>query len=745
MSARERAFQVVAVLIAALPGVLFAAAPDNDAFGSPVVLTDFPVTVVGSNVGATLEPAEPVPSSAAEGSVWFSWTAPIGGMVQIDTLRSDFDTWLAVWTGDSLTALTLVAENDDFAGLQSGVFVNVTEGVTYRIAVYGFSSARGRIVLNLKADVTSRITGRVTGPDGTTPLEGVQATAYQWRGDWWQQVNSGQTDANGDYTIGGLPAGTYRVEFRDWWIGEHVPMVYDNASDLDSGTDIIVPADTTVTGIDASMALGARIAGRVTGPDGTTPLEGIQAIAYQWRGDWWQQVNGRQTDANGDYSIGGLPAGTYRVQFRDWVTGEHAPMVYDNAPDLDSGTDIIVPADTTVSGIDASMALGARITGRVTGQDGMTPLEAISITVYEWEGSWWRWVGWGQSGAEGHYTVGGLVAGTYRVQFQDWSNDELVSVVYENAPDLDRGTDIIVRTGATVTGIDASLAGRSTITGTVTGPDGTTPLEGIEVSAYQSSDSWLGWRELSWGVTDENGHYTIEGLTGGTYRVGFGDWWNGEYAPEAYNSAPDLDQAADIVVPAGGTVTRIDASLNPGSTITGTVTGLDGTARLANITVSAYRWGGSLVGWQAMGWGRTDTNGHYSIGGLAAGTYHVEFRDWWNGEYATQVYDNAPDLDSGAQILVPATTTVTGIDARLENHGLVAPPVIVGIRRTEGDGGEILYTGTSGATYVLQETSSLTSAWNDVGAPFVCQPGTNAISGERSGPILFWRIKQTTP
>jgi 5-hydroxyisourate hydrolase-like protein (transthyretin family) len=638
MTARGQAIRVVAALITALPGMLYAAAPGNDAFDSPVFLTGFPVTVVGSNVGASLEAAEPVPSSAAEGSVWFSWTSPLSGMVQMDTVGSDFDTWLAVWTGDSLPTLTLVAENDDFAGLQSGVFVDVTQGVNYRIAVYGYSSSRGRIVLNVKEDVTSRITGTVIGPDGTTPLEGIQATAYQWRDGWWQPVNAGQTDANGDYTIGGLPAGTYRVEFRD---------------------------------------------------------------------------------------VG---------------TGEHAPVVYENAPDLDSGTDIVVPADATVTGIDVSLALGARINGVVTGLDGTTPLQGVAVAVYEWGGSWWRWVNWGQTGADGHYTVGGLVAGTYRVQFQDWSNDEYVSQVYENAPDLEGGRDIIVQTGATVTGIDASLAGRSRITGTVTGPDGTTPLEGIEVSAYQRNVTWLGWREMSWGVTDANGDYAIEGLTAGTYRVGFGDWWNVEFAPEAYNNATDLDQGMDIVVPTGDTVTRIDASLAPGSTITGTVTSSDGTTRLADITVSAYQWGGSLLGWQTVGWGRTDTDGHYTIGGLAAGTYHVEFRDWWSGEYATVVYHNAPDLNGGTAISVPASASVTGIDARLESIEPTDMPVIVGIRRTEVHW-EILYVGIVGATYVLQESASLTGGWSDVGSPFICQPGTNAILGEPSGPVLFWRIK----
>ena len=197
------------VLGAATPMTLFAAPPINDAFGSPMVVSGFPATAFGTNIDATLEIDEPTPGGPAEASVWFAWTAPQTGAVQVDTLGSDFDTWLAVWTGTALDNLTLIADNDDYGNLQSAVFANVNAGITYRIAVYGFSSSRGNISLNITNDVTSKISGTVTGPDGITPLQGIQAAAYRWSGSWWDWVQSGDTDPSGNYTIGGLPAGTY--------------------------------------------------------------------------------------------------------------------------------------------------------------------------------------------------------------------------------------------------------------------------------------------------------------------------------------------------------------------------------------------------------------------------------------------------------------------------------------------------------------------------------------------------------
>ncbi len=102
--------RLLTILASMAPALLGAAPPINDAFGFPTVLSGFPASVSGTNVDATLEPGEPTPDGwmdSSEASVWFRWTSPTNGSVQIDTLGSDFDTILAVWEGSALDQLTL--------------------------------------------------------------------------------------------------------------------------------------------------------------------------------------------------------------------------------------------------------------------------------------------------------------------------------------------------------------------------------------------------------------------------------------------------------------------------------------------------------------------------------------------------------------------------------------------------------------------------------------------------------------
>ena len=67
--------------------------PANDNFDSPVVITGFPATVYGSNIEATVETGESLPDGYdyAVESVWYTWTAPASGLVQIDTFGSHED------------------------------------------------------------------------------------------------------------------------------------------------------------------------------------------------------------------------------------------------------------------------------------------------------------------------------------------------------------------------------------------------------------------------------------------------------------------------------------------------------------------------------------------------------------------------------------------------------------------------------------------------------------------------------
>ena len=128
-------------------------APANDQFVSRIsISTGDRVMVNGTNVGATKEVGEPSHAGNAGGkSVWWSWTAPESGLATINTLGSTFDTLLAVYTGSSVTGLTLVAQNDNdsLGGPTSSLVFSATSGTTYQIAVDGYNGLSGNITLSI--------------------------------------------------------------------------------------------------------------------------------------------------------------------------------------------------------------------------------------------------------------------------------------------------------------------------------------------------------------------------------------------------------------------------------------------------------------------------------------------------------------------------------------------------------------------------------------------------------------------
>jgi Ca2+-binding RTX toxin-like protein len=134
--------------------------PVNDNFASRIILNGDSASTTGTNVGATGEPGEPNHAGVSFPleSVWWTWTVPDSGEVIIDTIGSNFDTSLGVYTGSALNSLTTIASNDDSIGLISQVTFTATAGTTYQIAVDGFSGNEGLIGLNINL-IDSVITG----------------------------------------------------------------------------------------------------------------------------------------------------------------------------------------------------------------------------------------------------------------------------------------------------------------------------------------------------------------------------------------------------------------------------------------------------------------------------------------------------------------------------------------------------------------------------------------------------------
>lgn len=92
------------------------AQPANDNFATPTSLGSATSgSIADDNTGATAEPNEPSHAGfRANSSLWYSWTAPQSGDVEMDTIGSEtVDTVLAVYTGTALSDLNQIAANDD--------------------------------------------------------------------------------------------------------------------------------------------------------------------------------------------------------------------------------------------------------------------------------------------------------------------------------------------------------------------------------------------------------------------------------------------------------------------------------------------------------------------------------------------------------------------------------------------------------------------------------------------------------
>ena len=156
----------------------------NDQFADAQNLGGSSTLVEGTNVGASKETGEPNHAGNAGGaSVWYRWSPSTSGQVTIHTGLSSFDTLLAVYTGSTVSSLTLVASNDDDGGLQSRVIFNAIAGMTYLIAVDGYQSgsnppAMGIISLtvNLLVTPTPNPTATPTSTPTATPTNTPTAT-----------------------------------------------------------------------------------------------------------------------------------------------------------------------------------------------------------------------------------------------------------------------------------------------------------------------------------------------------------------------------------------------------------------------------------------------------------------------------------------------------------------------------------------------------------------------------------------
>jgi hypothetical protein len=208
----------------------------------------------------------------------------------------------------------------------------------------------------------------------------------------------------------------------------------------------------------------------------------------------------------------------------------------------------------------------------------------------------------------------------------------------------------------------AAAEGTGEITGTVTDATTGQPLAKIGVCARDS----LGASSCT--LSDPifgSGEYVIASLTEGSYQVEFFSTSDRLYLTQFWNGKESESEADPVAVTEGAITEDIDAAMQEGGRIAGTVTAAFGGAPIEGIDACALEVGGPFESC-----GQTDADGRYTIPGLYAGSYKVEFSPGacfgcGSLAYLTQFYEAKEAEAEADPILVSLGATTEGIDVRM--------------------------------------------------------------------------------
>jgi hypothetical protein len=322
------------------------------------------------------------------------------------------------------------------------------------------------------AQAAASLSGTVTSAKsgGTKGLPGISVTATNEHG---VQEGTVLTEATGAYKFTGLPAGEYTVDFFD---PSQAYLRLNKPATLTEGANTL----------NAEMKAGDTISGTVTS---AATGKGLGGVEVRVAGGAEEHV--ASTGPNGEYTVPGLPAGSYFVEI------------------IASGGYLSQSFSTTFGGegevkvISAALKEGGKITGRVTDAVTHNGLGKIAVVVYGSSG-----FGAATTNSNGEYTVTGLATGSYKVEFS-WEYSEAELKACEKAPQCppkyirqyfnDQPSEATANTvgaseGSTASGINAAMvpaAPVNTVAPVVSG----TPAVGTLLSC--SNGSWTGENALT--------------------------------------------------------------------------------------------------------------------------------------------------------------------------------------------------------------------------------------------------------
>jgi hypothetical protein len=294
-----------------------------------------------------------------------------------------------------------------------------------------------------------------------------------------------------------------------------------------------------------------------------------------------------ETNFLGHYALS-VPAGTYTVEFNPYSLGGYQPQWFFNSPTAAAATPITVNEGGTTGPVNGALfsRYGA-ISGTVTSASGGGPASGIRVcasptSTTEFEFSYEC----SSTDEAGHYEIGFLEPGSYRVHFEamfkynegtegfELATGNYVSQYYLGQSQSASATPVGVNAGQTTGSVDVALQPGATISGNVSDAVTNGALQGISVCAW-------GTGEYACEETDKNGNYSLPTLAAGSYKVEFapsrfydraaekaghfgttrGEFPLIDYATQYWNDKLSFEAAEAVNATAGATASGINAKM----------------------------------------------------------------------------------------------------------------------------------------------------------------------------------------
>ncbi len=286
-----------------------------------------------------------------------------------------------------------------------------------------------------KAKELGAISGKVVFDESGAPVAGALVQAVRMRStpmpahSHVRPFAVARTNANGEYVLDDLLAGDYLVSVRFNGYGEF----YDDAQNVGDADAVTVVDGKTTSEINFSIPAapaGSSLSGHVSDDSTGEPIaNAVVGVFPSFNSTWpipgWSYHRlffTAMTDAEGNYSVVGIPAGSYIVSA--WARGYIGEFYDDHTNPLDADV-IQLDGTEAKTGIDFALTPGRRfvfdqplasgnqgsISGHVTSGDGRSIEGAfvyaldVNKAVQASEAT----------GADGQYTLGGLAEGDYYV------------------------------------------------------------------------------------------------------------------------------------------------------------------------------------------------------------------------------------------------------------------------------------------------------------------------------------------